>query len=58
MIDLEMSASVHVGVVKVADKVDSILENAESQSRVQDEIVRIEKRVVIGKRSPRSLPIF
>ena len=52
-----MSVSTHVHILKVANKVDSMLKSAESQLKVQNEVVKAQKLDAISKRPPYSSSI-
>jgi len=51
LIELEVNASSHAHLVKVAHQVDAMLKDVQSQSTIQDETIRKQNRIAIGKRS-------
>lgn len=46
---LEMDASASVHILNLNKKVDLMFKNAESQSKVQEEALEIQKRITISK---------
>jgi hypothetical protein len=45
----EISVSAHIHIVNMTEKVDAMLKNVDSQSKVLYETVRTEKQATMGK---------